>query len=193
MPLVPTIILTATHYALLGFNLSSCDRDAVEGPLVYYGYILEIIYTLAIIIYAFSAYQYKKLANEKKQVVFITTGIVLFLLSFGFGNIIGSLFTDLPFLGEDYSWTVGQYGLFGVPVFIGLLSYMIVRFKTFNIGLIASQALVLALIALIGSQLTFVRSLTNIVLTSITLVLAGTFGIVLIRSVKKDIEQPEPI
>lgn len=193
LPLLPTIILTPTQYALLGFDLSSCDRDAVEGPLVYYGYILEILYTLAIIIYAFSAYQYKKVASEKKQIVFITTGMVLFLLSFAFGNIIGSLFTDLPFLGEDYSWTVGQYGLFGVPIFIGLLSYMIVRFRMFNIGLIAAQALVIALIAVLSSEFAFVYTTMNRVLVAVTLVLTGVLGIMLIRSVRREIAQREKI
>lgn len=193
LPLLPTVILTPTQYAMSGFDLTSCDRDAIEGPLVYYGYVLEIIYTLAIIFYAFSAYRYKKAAIERQQIVLITTGVVLFLLSFAFGNIIGSLFYDLPLLGEDYSWTVGQYGLFGVPVFIGLLSYMIVRFRLFNIGLIAAQALVIALVAVIGSEYAFVDTLMNQVLVSVTLVLTGVLGIMLIRSVRREVEQREDI
>ena len=53
-------------------------------------------------------------------------------------------------------------------VFIGIL---MVRFKTFNVGLIASQALVVALVVLVGSQFTYVDSITGTILTSITLLL----------------------
>lgn len=193
LPLLPIIVLTPTQYAMFGFDLTSCDRDAVEGPLVYYGYILEVAYTLAIVSYTFNAYRFGKSIIEKQQVIFITIGTVLFLLSFAFGNIVGSLFTDLPFLGEDYSWTVGQYGLFGVPIFIGLLAYMIVRFRLFNIGLIAAQALVIALIAVLGAEYAFVDTLMNQILVSITLVLTGALGIMLIRSVKREVEQREDI
>ena len=191
-PLFPTIILTPTHFALMGFDLSNCDRDAIEGPLVYYGYALEILYTLAIIIYAFSAHRREKAVEKRKQIILIAVGTVLFLLSFAFGNIIGSLFSDLTFLG-DYSWTIGQYGLFGVPVFIGLLTYLIVQFRIFNIGLIAAQALIIALIAVLGAEFAFIHTLTNLVLVAGTLVLTGMIGILLIRSVKREVEQREDI
>ncbi|MEK7607309.1 MAG: HAMP domain-containing sensor histidine kinase [Patescibacteria group bacterium] len=192
-PLLITIILTPTVFALMGFNLTTCDRDAIEGPLVYYGYLLEIIYTLWIIVVAFSRHKKTQNKDQKHQISLAATGIVLFLLSFAFGNIIGSLFTDLSFLGEDYSWTIGQYGLFGVPIFIGLLSYMIVRFKAFNIKLFGAQALVAALVFLVGSEFFFVTSLTNRVLVGVTLVLVCIGGYLLVRSVKSEIKAKESL
>ena len=66
----------------------------------------------------------------------ITLGVVLFLLSFVSGNIIGS-FTE--------NWTVAQIGLFSMPIFVFFLAYAVIKFKTFNIKLMGTQVLVFAL------------------------------------------------
>ncbi|MDO8579437.1 MAG: HAMP domain-containing sensor histidine kinase, partial [bacterium] len=171
----------------------TCDRDAIEGPLVYYGYLLEIIYTLWIVMVVFARHKKSQSSDQKHQISLVGIGAVLFLLSFAFGNIIGSLFSNASFLGEDYSWTIGQYGLFGVPIFIGFLSYMIVKFKAFNIKLIATQALVVALVILIGSQFFFIKSNINKVLNGITLFLSIGAGILIVRSVKREIEAKEAL
>ncbi len=191
-PLLITVVLTPTKFALLGYDLSNCDRDAVEGPLAYYAYVLELIYMLIILGLGTISYLKKKTWEERTQVLIVTLGTVFFLLSFAFGNVIGSLFSTATVLG-DYSWTIGQYGLFGVPVFVALLAYIIVRFKTFNIGLLAAQALILGLVAILGLEFAFVRTKTNQILVSITLVLTGILGIMLIRSVRREIDQREHI
>ena len=36
--LAPTVLFASSKLAILGYDLSNCDRDAIEGPLVYYGY-----------------------------------------------------------------------------------------------------------------------------------------------------------
>lgn len=193
LPLLVTIIFTPSSLALIGYDLTTCDRDAIEGPLVYYGYLLEIIYTLWIILLVFARYAKTQDLDQKKQIRLAGIGMVLFLLSFAFGNIIGSLFSDANFLGEDYSWTIGQYGLFGVPIFIGLLSYMIVRFKAFNIKLIGAQALVVAIIFLTGSEYFFVTSRINQVLVTVTFVLVLIGGYLLVKSVRREIEAKEAL
>lgn len=191
LPLIVTVVLTPTRYGILGFDMTTCDRDAIEGPLVYYGYFLEMAYVLWIVFVAFARHSKTMLRDKKTQIRLAAGGIVLFLLSFAFGNIIGSLFTDANFLGEDYSWTIGQYGLFGVPIFIGLLSYMIVRFKAFNVKLFGAQALVFAIIFLVGSEFFFITSVMNRTLVTITFVLVCIGGYLLIKSVKREIEAKE--
>ena len=122
----------------------------------------------------------------------MTLGSLGFLVAFAFGNVIGSLFDSYGVAG-DYSWTVGQYGIFGVPVFLGFLTYMIVKFQAFNIKLIATQALVWGLVILIGSQFFFIKTQVNMVLNGFTFVASIIFGYFLIRSVKKEIEQKEKL
>ena len=86
-----------------------------------------------------------------------------------------------------------MYGFFGMTIFIGFLSYLIVRFKAFNIKVLAAQALVLALVALIASEFFFVRSTINQILVGITLFLVVCAGFFLVRSVKREVSLREQL
>jgi signal transduction histidine kinase len=70
---------------------------------------------------------------------------------------------------------------------------MVVKFKVFGIKLIATQALVWGLVILIGSEFFFIQTTTNKILVAITLIIAAWLGLVIIRSVKKEIEQKEQL
>ena len=85
------------------------------------------------------------------------------------------------------------YGLFGMTIFMVLMGILIVRFKTFNVGTTASQALVVALLILVASQFTYATTVTSMVLTSITLVLTALAGLIIVRSVKREIAQRQEI
>ena len=190
--LLPTIFLTSTKFSLSGFNLTNCYRDAVEGPLIYYNYFIEALLIFWILFFTVKRFFSTKDKNSKRKILYVTLGSLGFLVAFAFGNVIGSLFDSYGVAG-DYSWTVGQYGIFGVPVFLGFLTYMIVKFRAFNIKLIATQALVWGLVILIGSQFFFIKTQVNMVLNGFTFVASIIFGYFLIRSVKKEIEQKEKL
>lgn len=182
LPLLPIIILLPTQFILTGFDLTNCDRAAIQGPLsTYYVYGVEIIYVLWILIFSFRKY-IKTTREIKNQILLITVGIALFLFSFSLGNIVES-FTE--------NWTVGQYGLFGMPIFVGFLAYMIVKFKSFNIKLIGTQLLVFALWFLILAIL-FIRNIENVrIVVIFTLFFVIILGYSLIKSVKREVEQRE--
>ncbi len=179
----PIIVLLSTYYNLSGIELESCLAIESFIPL-YYTYFFEVLTAILLLHFAFIRYRTVADRKRKKEVVLITVGILLFLLAFSYGNIIGSITTD---------WELAQYGLFGMPVFIGFLAYMIVKFKTFDIKMVGAQALIFTLIVLIGSQFFFIRNNTNRVLTAITLAVTGVIGINLIRSVKKEVALRERI
>lgn len=184
LPMLVTFVLTPTRFGLLGYNLANCDRAAVEGIVATYGYAIEIIYILLIL--GFSVYFINKTkeVSEKRKSILITAGIVAFLLSFSIGNIV-EIFTQ--------NWYVGQYGLFGAPIFVGFLAYVMVKYKTFNTKIFGTQVLVTAIGVLIISML-FVRYIENIRYVIIgTIILFIPFGYQLIRSVRREIEQREKI
>jgi signal transduction histidine kinase len=85
------------------------------------------------------------------------------------------------------------YGIFGMPIFMGFLAYLIVKYKAFNIKMIGAQALIFALIVLVGSQFFFAQNNTSKILTGITLVFTGAFGIFLIRSVHEEVKRKEEL
>jgi len=80
-----------------------------------------------------------------------------------------------------------------MTVFMTMMGVFIVRSKTFNVSVIAPQALVVALLILVGSQFTFVSSTAGIILTTITLVLTAIAGLITVGSAKKEIKQREEI
>ncbi len=184
LPLVPTLIFAPTKLMLLGYDISNCDRAAVEGVLATYGYAIEILYTLFIVGFAVYAWKIAKDAISRRRIFLLTLGIVFFLASFSAGNILEVFSLD---------WGVGQYGLFGAPVFVGFLAYLIVRYKAFNVRLIGAQVLVAGL-GLSVLSLLFIRTIEVVrVITGFTLVFVLVAGYLMVRGVYKEIAQREHI
>ncbi|MEK7080922.1 MAG: HAMP domain-containing sensor histidine kinase, partial [Patescibacteria group bacterium] len=90
-------------------------------------------------------------------------------------------------------WEMAQLGLFVMPIFIGILAYLVVKYNSFNVKLIATQALVWGLVILIGSQFFFIKVPINMVLNGVTFIASIIFGYFLIKSVKKEIRQKEEL
>jgi signal transduction histidine kinase len=122
----------------------------------------------------------------RRKVGIMIIGIILFLLTFSWGNIVGTL-------SDGTDWRLPQWGLFGMPVFIGLLAYLIVRFKAFNIKAFATQVLVWALWIMIGAILFVAKTDATRIITSVTELLAIVFGIMLIKTVRKEVLQREQL
>ena len=182
---VPILIFSHTNLNLLGFDLSNCDREALEGPLVQYLYFLELFYIfwiLKISIPAIKRFQ----SVEKKQMVLITIGTVSFLVLFSIGNILVSYFLEVD-------WSYEQYKLFGMPIFVAFLTYCSIKFKTFDLKVITAQALVVTL-ALLTFSLLFLRSIVSVrIIAAITFFIVNIIGYILIKNVKQEIRQREQL
>ncbi len=181
---LPVLLLASTNYGLLGFDFTNCDAEAIEGPLTIYGYLIEIIYVFWMFFIFLYAFKKTKTKAERKLIWLLLFGISSFLIIFSFGNLIGNL------TGE---WSYGQYGLFGMPIFIGFLGYLIVKHHMFNLKLFATQALVWALAIMIGAQYFFIKVPVNFVLNTVTFITVIVLGRFLIKSVKVEIEQKEKL
>lgn len=180
---VPLALFAHTPLNLLGFDFTNCWREALEGPLWQsYVYSAEVFYALAILVFA--VIYIKKEKERRTEMILATAGILAFLISFSLGNILGSFGTD---------WELGQYGLFGMPVFVAFLTYLMVRYQMFKAKIMATEALVVGLGILISSLL-FVQKIENVqVIAMTTLIITIILGVLLIRSVRKEIDQRERI
>jgi signal transduction histidine kinase len=78
-------------------------------------------------------------------------------------------------------------------IFIGILTYAISKYKLFDIKLLSAQALVAALVILIGAQFFSLESEADLIITTITFILVIIFGIFLIKSVKLEIQRKEQL
>lgn len=180
--MLPTIIASPSRLNISNFNITGCE--AVENDfIVRYNFGIEILISVWIILYAILGYR-KAEKEFRKQIILLTIGILLFLLSFSWSNIFGVL---------TLQWDISQYGLFGMPIFMAFLAYLIVKFEAFNIKLLGAQALIVGQFIAIAAMFAFVTNVTNQVLIGITLILTLIMGFNLIRSVKKEVQAREEL
>ncbi len=181
--LLPLILFTHTKLNLLGFDYTNCWREAFEGPLWnLYTYNAELLIVILII----ATFIREVIRHERKflETLLVTTGIVLFLISFSIGNWLGTIGSD---------WEIGQIGLFGMPVFVFILAYTIVRFQLFKLKVLSTEALMAGMLLLLVS-LFFVRTIENSrIIAAVTLFFFLILGSLLIRSVRKEVRQREQI
>ncbi|MFA6430132.1 MAG: HAMP domain-containing sensor histidine kinase [Candidatus Paceibacterota bacterium] len=153
--------------------------EVIEDSLyTYYYYFIGLLSFVWILIFSFHKYFKTKIKEEKQQIFYLTFGMSAFLISFFIAGFFASYFDN---------FNLEQYGLFGMVVFIAYLAFLIVKFKAFDIKLIGSQALVWALIVLVGSEFFFVESLINQILVGATLIISSVSGLLIVRSVKREI------
>ncbi|OGG67094.1 hypothetical protein A3I99_04960 [Candidatus Kaiserbacteria bacterium RIFCSPLOWO2_02_FULL_45_11b] len=182
----PVVIFLATSLEIESFNLTNCWREVTEGPLVFYSYIIQLIISLLVILFTFI---YLKSTTEtkaqKRMSIIGVLGSLLFLAFFSSGNIIGSI---------TESWGVAPlYGLFGMPIMVAFLAFLITKYRMFKVQMLTAQFLVSTLgILIIG--ILFVQTVERVRLIAIlTFILTVILGTVLIRSIKRDLEQKSEI
>ena len=181
--LLPLILFLPTTLNLEGLLLSSCE--SIEGPLAkFYTYFANVIVVIAIISVGVRRIPKLETRTQRATALYFGLGLVTFLLSFTSGNVISS-FTD--------DWTLSQYGLFGMPIFAGLIAYSIVKYRAFNTKMAGVQALTILLWALVGSLLLVVKSDSSRIVAAATLVFTTFAGYFLVKSVKKEIKQREQL
>ena len=185
---LPVVIFAPTAYNINLFELSVICGVSDEGfYYTNYYYSLGFLSFLWILFLLIS--RYRKAEKEmKKKIALLGVGIEFFLFSFFITGYIAGI------LAEN-SYSLEFYGLFGMPIFMVFLAYLIVKFQAFNIKMFGAQALVVGLVILIGSQFFFIdkENITNKILTGITFLLVSGFGWTLISSVKKKMERKEEL
>jgi signal transduction histidine kinase len=175
---LPIIFLAPTKLNLVGFDFTNCDREAIEGPLWLYAYFVELVMVGLIILAGIKSIIKVKDKVQISKNILITLGALLFLLSFSFGNIFGSFALD---------WSIAQYGLFGMPIFIGVLAYLVAKHGAFNTNILPTQVLVIGLWILTMS-LFFLQSISLVrAIVIFNLLLVSIMGFFLIKSVKSEV------
>jgi signal transduction histidine kinase len=182
MPILPAIVFSLSQYNLVSYDIQECI--AQENPL-YLEYVLYIKLFYILCMVGILIYGYIQSRNEKRlQLTFLTIGVLLFALSF----FIAGYFSDIT---GNYKYEM--YGMYGMLAFFGILIYLITRFQLFDIKVFATEALVVTLVVVTGSQFAFIQDPTNKILTLVTLIIEIIFGFILIKSVRKEVKQRQEI
>ena len=176
IPYIIVLFLLPTKLNILSYDVVNCEANI--GNLWKFIYFIEPIY--AVLILSFLIRMPKKITQN----ILLIISAAIFLIVFWVSNFWGEITKFYEF---------NLIGPLGVLIFISFLTFLIVRFKAFDVKLIGSQALVWALIIIIGSEFFFIQNNTNRILTAITLVISAIVGLIIVRSVKKEIAQKEHI
>jgi len=185
--LVLVELLSITTLNLVYFDLAYCE--ASEGVHML-NFVYGLSFTVLLTAIIFGVKETIKLTDPaaKKSALLATIGITSFLFIFSFATYLAS-FLNITSSNGSSEFLVEQYGYFGMTIFIAFLSYTIVKYQAFQIKMIATSALIFGLVALIAAQFLYVRTQGSLVLTAITLVLALCFGTLLVRSVRREVQQ----
>ena len=171
-------ILLPTTFNAISFDVPNCQANL--GPLIYYVYGFEVFSVFFVLYLCAKKYLTSTEPLFRQQIIYLALGVMFFLGIFS----VGQLFGELTKIYE-----INLIGPIGMLLFIGMLSYMIVKFKVFNAKVFATQILVVALLFFTASLL-FIQQIDTIHLIVIfTLGLISVFGANLIRSVQREIEQ----
>jgi signal transduction histidine kinase len=190
------IILPTAISTFLGLNLRLWDANncvAIENTKITgYLFFAQAIFIIASIVFSVVKWiGYKNDRQKRKETVLVGMGVILFLIFFFSALLLVSLFAGSDASSYVYNYEI--YGLFGIPILLIFLGYLIVKFKSFDIKLLATQALVWALIIVIGSQYFFIEGTVNMILVGVTLVLSAISGYLIVRSVKKEVALRESL
>jgi signal transduction histidine kinase len=181
-PLIFPLFSAATSFNLTGYDIQECI--AIENT-VYTDYIFTIKIVFSVWILFFSIYKYIKADRSfRKQILLMTIGITIFLLSF----------LAAGYIAEQTGLFIYEaIGLLGMVIFVGFLGYLIVRFKLFNIKLLAAQALVASMVFLTGAGFFYVEGTADLILAASSFLLICFAGYFLTKSVKQEVEQREKV
>jgi signal transduction histidine kinase len=176
---LPILLLLHTNYNLGELYLSACEL--AEGPIAkYYTHFVHATFILAIILTAVSGVPRIVDKPMRKTALFFVFGLLSFLIAFSSGTLIGSLTDD---------WVPSQYGLFGMPIFASFIAYCIIRFRAFDAKVITAEVLVVSLGVAVVSLIAL-QDIQNVrIVAGITFVLVCIVGLILVRNVRREIEQ----
>lgn len=188
--LTPIIFFTPTSFNISGLDITECDAFKFEQlPFEFYYTLLGVLAMIWILVLLIRRY-HTSTPDFRKQIILMGVGIELFIFSFFTMVFLASYLTGIGLLPDS---GLELYGMFGMVIFVIYITILTVEFKTFNIKLLATQALIWGLVALIGSQFFFIKIPINFVLNGVGFLAAIILGQFLVKSVKKEIQQREQL
>lgn len=176
--LTPVLLFLSTTLNAKYLDIALCRSEI--GELNMYLYVLISICSVSIGYLGIKSSR----SLKKKESLILACGAILMLLMLMYADAVSESVGNFEF---------NLIGPLGMLVFMTIITYMIVTYHAFDLKVAGAQALVSALVILVGSQLLFIKSDTSRVLVSITLAMSMIGGYYLVKSVKREIKQREEI
>lgn len=179
---LPVILLTPTTLNIPGFDYYYCE--GLLGPLFTYAYIVDFLAILFVVGAMIVAYRRKDTEATNRQILIVGISSVILLSVFLTTTVWADIIGDYRF---------EMIGPIGAVVFLVAMAYISVKYRAFNVKLLATEFLVIGIVVVIGSIL-FLRTLEYVqYVAGGSLVLVLILGWLLTRSVRKEVRQRKQI
>ncbi|MFA7245368.1 MAG: HAMP domain-containing sensor histidine kinase [Candidatus Magasanikbacteria bacterium] len=166
------------------FSIENSGRSTVFGDY-YFLFFLHFLFfsILSLVILILKILKYN---NEKRmQLVYFSTGLLLSLFTGSLTNII------LPFIYDNFSiQRLGSVSSFFLVLFT---FFAIVKHKLFELKVFATQIFVVFLTMSFIFPIFFYNNIFELFINIVLFILVVIFGIFLIKSVKKEVQQKEEL
>lgn len=183
--LAPTLVMALSGHSVVGFDLTNCDRNAVEGIGAYYNYFLEAVFMGLIVVRTVTKFIELKADSRSRMRMLLASGSLLMLLtSFLIANFLGTYLDD---------YQISQFGHIAVPVFALFLAYITIKFETLEARILSIDLGTGALIILVFSLLFIANQSAHNYVIVITLVLSIPLAYTLVTSIRKETESRKRI
>lgn len=149
--LIPNIVMPLTDIRLNTFFTS--DYSANESDVVLnYEYLVGLFFIL--VVCSFTFMEHRRVADnpERKRIFLAGIGVLsfLFMLNFwGFFSLLVGRFNFWGYGENAYYYIFEIYGLFGMPILLAFLGYLVMQYQAFGIKPVRSVALVIVLMLLL--------------------------------------------
>ncbi len=177
---LPALYITLTQQSVIGFNYPVCE--ALNNDfLTLYKLIIEVLILVIIAGLIIKQLLVNALTSIKRKSHLIVLGsLFLFLLVFGGTEYLASV---------TAYYEMNLYGMFVLPVFLFAIIYAVFNLDIFNVHILGTQYLVIGLLVLIISQLFFINSATDQLLTGLTVLFGAGLGVIMFRNLKRESDQ----
>ncbi len=176
---IPPFFITITQKSVLGFTHPVCEA-VNNGFLLNYRFAIEILSIIIILIYAINPFFIKKLKEFRKSRFIVLGSMFLFLTVFGATSYLSA--------STGY-YELNLYALFVIPLFLIAIIHSIFSLDIFKVKIVGTYFIVIGFIILMGTQLLFITSATNKLLTILTLLLSMILSFILFKNLKKETDQ----
>jgi len=155
--LIPTLVITA-----MGININTWLVPigiAVDNATnANYLSCLEIFFILLIVV--FTVVEYRKAIDtvNKKKIALAGAGVVAFLFTFFFSYVIVNFVIAInlwDLASTSYIYNLSPYAIFGMPILLAFLGYLIAKYQAFDVKLIKSIVYMVILMVLLFIGLFF--------------------------------------
>ncbi|MEK7144933.1 MAG: HAMP domain-containing sensor histidine kinase [Patescibacteria group bacterium] len=163
---------------VIGFDFSDCDRNAWEGIGVYYGYFVEALLLLLIIVKTVVRLVYTKDNLERIKLSMVSLGICLLFIGFLVANFLAT------FTGD---YVTSQYGHVAVPIFAAFLAYITIKYESFEPRILLIDTLVVALFILLSSLLFVDNASYQIYANIMAFIIMIPLGYTLVTGIRKEV------